>query len=83
MGLENPLHLAFIALVIVMVFGAKRLPEIGRSAGKGLREFKSVMSLDTEPSKPAPAPAPAIAETASPAIAVTPVATDAAADSQT
>jgi sec-independent protein translocase protein TatA len=61
MGLENPIHLAVVALVIIMVFGAKRLPEIGRSAGKGLREFKSVMSLDPPPAAPAP-PAPAALE---------------------
>jgi sec-independent protein translocase protein TatA len=40
MGLENPLHLAIILLVILLVFGAKRLPEMGRSLGSGLREFK-------------------------------------------
>jgi sec-independent protein translocase protein TatA len=41
MGLENPLHIAILLLVVFLVFGAKRLPEFGRSLGSGLREFKS------------------------------------------
>ncbi len=44
MGLENPLHLALIAVVILMLFGAKRLPELGRSLGRGMREFKESVS---------------------------------------
>jgi sec-independent protein translocase protein TatA len=40
MGLDNPIHLAFILLILLLVFGAKRLPEMGRSLGTGLRGFK-------------------------------------------
>jgi sec-independent protein translocase protein TatA len=40
MGLDNPLHIAFLLVLLLMVFGAKRLPEIGRSLGTGLRGFK-------------------------------------------
>jgi sec-independent protein translocase protein TatA len=40
LGLTNPTHIALIALVLLLVFGAKRLPEMGRSLGSGLREFK-------------------------------------------
>ena len=47
MGLDNPVHLAFLLLVVLLVFGAKRLPEIGRSLGAGLRGFKE--SINTEP----------------------------------
>jgi len=39
-GLENPLHLAILLAVLLLVFGAKRLPDIGRSLGAGLRGFK-------------------------------------------
>ena len=46
-GLENPLHLAIILIVVLMVFGAKRLPEMGKSLGSGLRGFKESMSGDT------------------------------------
>ena len=40
MGLDNPLHIAFLVVILLLVFGARRLPEIGRSLGSGLREFK-------------------------------------------
>ncbi|HET9103490.1 MAG TPA: twin-arginine translocase TatA/TatE family subunit [Solirubrobacteraceae bacterium] len=43
-GLENPLHLAIILVVVLMVFGAKRLPEMGKSLGTGLRGFKDAVS---------------------------------------
>ncbi len=47
MGLDNPLHIAFLLIVLLLVFGAKRLPEIGRSVGSGMREFKDSISGDT------------------------------------
>ena len=47
MGLDNPLHIAFLLIVLLLVFGAKRLPEIGRSVGAGMREFKDSISGDT------------------------------------
>ncbi len=40
MGLDNPLHIAFLLVILLLVFGAKRLPEMGRSLGSGLRGFK-------------------------------------------
>lgn len=51
MGLDNPLHIAFLVVILLLVFGAKRLPEIGRSLGSGMREFKD--SVSGEASKPA------------------------------
>lgn len=47
MGLENPIHLAFLLVILLLVFGAKRLPEMGRSLGSGLRGFKE--SINAEP----------------------------------
>jgi sec-independent protein translocase protein TatA len=44
MGLDNPLHIAFLVVILLLVFGAKRLPEIGRSLGSGMREFKDSIS---------------------------------------
>jgi sec-independent protein translocase protein TatA len=40
MGLDNPLHILILLVVVLLVFGAKRLPEIGRSLGEGMRGFK-------------------------------------------
>ena len=45
-GLENPLHLALLALLLLVLFGAKRLPEIGRSLGTGMREFRHSLGGD-------------------------------------
>ncbi|HEY7892685.1 MAG TPA: twin-arginine translocase TatA/TatE family subunit [Solirubrobacteraceae bacterium] len=50
MGLDNPTHIALLVVLLLLVFGAKRLPEIGRSLGSGLREFKQ--SVSGEPSQP-------------------------------
>ena len=47
MGLDNPIHLAFLLVILLMVFGAKRLPEMGRSLGSGLRGFKESISGET------------------------------------
>jgi sec-independent protein translocase protein TatA len=44
MGLDNPIHIVFIVVILLLVFGAKRLPEIGRSLGSGMREFKDSVS---------------------------------------
>ncbi len=40
MGLDNPIHILLLLVVVLLVFGAKRLPEIGRSLGDGMRGFK-------------------------------------------
>ena len=39
-GLTNPMHLVLLFGIALLLFGAKRLPEIGRSVGSGMREFK-------------------------------------------
>ena len=44
MGLDNPIHIAFLLIVLLMVFGAKRLPEMGKSLGTGLRGFKDALN---------------------------------------
>jgi TatA/E family protein of Tat protein translocase len=43
-GLENPVHIALVLLVVLLVFGAKRLPGVGRGLGRGMREFKESVS---------------------------------------
>lgn len=44
LGLDNPIHIAFVLALLLLVFGAKRLPEMGRSLGAGLRGFKESIS---------------------------------------
>jgi sec-independent protein translocase protein TatA len=46
-GLDNPLHIALVLVVVLLLFGAKRLPEMGRSLGEGLRGFKDSMQGTT------------------------------------
>jgi sec-independent protein translocase protein TatA len=45
----QPTHLIFILVVALLVLGPKRLPEVGRSLGKGLRDFRGALSGLTEP----------------------------------
>jgi sec-independent protein translocase protein TatA len=58
MGFDNPLHIAFLLIVLLLVFGAKRLPEIGRSVGAGMREFKDSISGQAPPTITQSAPPP-------------------------
>jgi len=44
LGLDNPIHLLFLLVLLLLVFGAKRLPEMGRSLGAGMRGFKDSLS---------------------------------------
>jgi sec-independent protein translocase protein TatA len=53
MGLDNPLHIAFLVVILLLVFGARRLPEIGRSLGSGMREFKQSVTGETPAEQPA------------------------------
>jgi sec-independent protein translocase protein TatA len=45
-GLLAPTHIIMLALVALLIFGPKRLPEIARSLGHGLREFKESVTGD-------------------------------------
>ena len=38
--LLSPMHMLFILIIVLIVFGPKRLPEIGKSLGRGIKEFK-------------------------------------------
>ncbi|HEY2657810.1 MAG TPA: twin-arginine translocase TatA/TatE family subunit [Solirubrobacteraceae bacterium] len=46
LGLDNPVHLLFLLAALLLIFGAKRLPEMGRSLGEGLRGFKESITGD-------------------------------------
>jgi sec-independent protein translocase protein TatA len=45
----GPLEIVGLLIVALLLFGAKRLPEIGRSLGSGMREFKDSVSGKSEP----------------------------------
>jgi sec-independent protein translocase protein TatA len=49
----GPVELIFVMVVLLLVFGAKRLPELGSGLGKGIREFKrSVRDMNDEIHRP-------------------------------
>ena len=61
--LLQPTHLILLALVAFLLFGAKRLPELGKGLGEGLRGFKEGIKGVSEP----PAAAPPVQQSAAPA----------------
>lgn len=50
-GLFQPMHLLLILLIAVIFFGPKRLPELGKGLGEGIRGFRDAFSGKT-PSTP-------------------------------
>jgi TatA/E family protein of Tat protein translocase len=58
MGIDNPVHLLFIALVALIVLGPRRLPELARALGKGIREFREAIAQESHEAEPAAADVP-------------------------
>jgi sec-independent protein translocase protein TatA len=48
-GLFQPTHLILIFGIALLVFGPKKLPELGKGIGEGIRGFKSAMREEEEP----------------------------------
>jgi sec-independent protein translocase protein TatA len=71
-GNIGPLELLMILVIVLVIFGAKRVPEIGASFGKGIREFKrSLSDVDNQIRQPDAKPAERLnagAETTSPTV---------------
>jgi sec-independent protein translocase protein TatA len=42
-GLFQPSHLIFILIIVLILFGPGKLPELGKGLGKGIREFKDAL----------------------------------------
>ncbi|HVQ60136.1 MAG TPA: twin-arginine translocase TatA/TatE family subunit [Solirubrobacterales bacterium] len=51
-GNIGPLEIAIVVIIALLVFGPKRLPELGRSLGKGIREFKGSIGGDRDDDEP-------------------------------
>jgi sec-independent protein translocase protein TatA len=55
----GPLEIMLVLIVALVVFGPKKLPDLGHSLGKGIREFKgSVTGESDAPARVEPAPVP-------------------------
>jgi len=51
---SSPMHLILILLVVVLLFGGKKIPELMKGIGQGMKEFKKASQLDDEPVKKEP-----------------------------
>ena len=58
MELLSPFHLLIIAAVVVLFFGGKKIPEVMRGMGEGVRSFKDGMRGDAPANPPAQQAAP-------------------------
>jgi sec-independent protein translocase protein TatA len=48
----GPLEIAVVLIIVLIIFGPKRLPELGQSMGRGIREFKNSLSGDKDEDSP-------------------------------
>ena len=64
---SNPVHIVILLGIALLLFGGKRLPEIGKSLGSGMREFKDAISGNSHeephPELPPPPAEPAVTAT--------------------
>jgi sec-independent protein translocase protein TatA len=57
MPTPGPLEIIIVLIIVLVIFGPKRLPDLGRSLGKGMREFKDgVSGIESEPVETTPTP---------------------------
>lgn len=72
MGIESPIHLVFIGIVALLVLGPRRLPEVARRLGDGVREFRAAIDAGSEGhDAPEPVTATPVAGTATQPVDVT------------
>jgi sec-independent protein translocase protein TatA len=48
----GPLEIAVVLIIVLIIFGPKRLPELGQSMGRGIREFKNSLTGDKDKDSP-------------------------------
>ncbi len=53
---DSPMHLLIIAIVVLVLFGGRKIPEVMRGLGQGVREFKDGMRGDQPNPNPNPNP---------------------------
>jgi sec-independent protein translocase protein TatA len=69
MGIENPIHLLFLGAVALLVLGPKRLPDLAKALGNGIREFRESIADGEDGETPAPPNGAATPATAATAVA--------------
>jgi sec-independent protein translocase protein TatA len=55
-GLFQPMHMLIVFGIALLVFGPKKLPELGKGLGESIRGFKSAMAAKPEPQSPTQKP---------------------------
>jgi sec-independent protein translocase protein TatA len=55
---QTPWHIVLLLAIALLLFGGRKLPEIGRSLGSGMREFKDAISGNSAPAAEPPAELP-------------------------
>jgi sec-independent protein translocase protein TatA len=66
---DSPMHLLILAVVVLVLFGGKKIPEMMKGLGQGVREFKEGMRGDPPPQPPAATPAAPTATAPPPSVA--------------
>ena len=49
---DSPIHLLIVAVVVLVLFGGRKIPEVMKGLGQGVREFKDGMRGDQTPTQP-------------------------------
>jgi sec-independent protein translocase protein TatA len=60
MGEFSPIHWLIVLAVILLLFGGRKIPELAKGLGEGIRSFKQGMSGDTHTTPPAQTTAPPV-----------------------
>ncbi len=60
---DSPMHLLIIAVVILVLFGGRKIPEVMKGLGQGVREFKEGMRGDQPPTQTSQPVNPPVAAT--------------------
>lgn len=66
---DSPIHLLIVAIVVLVLFGGRKIPEVMKGLGQGVREFKDGMRGDQTPPQPPANPVQQAVQQAPPASA--------------
>ena len=66
---QTPWHIVLLLVIALLLFGGKRLPEIGKALGSGMREFKDAVTGNSPDAADDPPELPAAEPTATPTTA--------------
>ena len=71
---DSPIHLLIVAIVVLVLFGGRKIPEVMKGLGQGVREFKEGMRGDQPPAQPPANPVQQVLQQQAPPPAAPPTA---------